>query len=300
MINLFLTNYQIGIIALLLTLLSIIIVLISIKKGVLKKALIIFVIVIISIFIIYGFRSIIISYKSHKSIEALGIGGITSSWVDLVQFNGKYGEKLKERIENAENNETWYFVTISPTGFTSEAWEPYIRDAYFNKHIDIVWIYHSVEELKENKGLQDLWKMIYVRDDDPVGHLEDIGNALRRSVQDIQKQLQQKSQKEQLLAGNIKLIESRIPHFYFGFLAIPQVVGDDLNNKNSNQNSAPPGSYGFLQLYPMYSNSYKERLGVYLDGSGDAINIYYNSILKMVDIGVKQGDLKVVYDSQLR
>src|SRR5262249_12264906 len=91
-------------------------------------------------------------------------------------------------------------------------------------------------------------------------------------------------------SGSWELYQSTLPHFYMAFLSVPK--------KHQNiqlQDPAPNGTFGFVQLYPMFASSHEQRPAIFFKAPGSITDTYYRSILGMFDEHTNQGYVQRTY-----
>lgn len=222
-----------------------------------------------------------------RALHSLGLIGITSRWIDFKEFESPFGEHLKKRLEQT-SAATWYVVSTSPEGFST--WLNIFEKAVMERGIDIKWVYHRPQEFENqnNKGLRASALMVFGRPSWAererllVGEWKDNINILKRRIDQSNANI-----RNQQTAGSWELYESKVPHFFMGFLSVPKLV-----LAAQQTDSAPEGTFGFVHLYPMFSWNYEDRPAIYFEASGSTgliTKIYYKSILSIFDDKENQG-----------
>jgi hypothetical protein len=226
--------------------------------------------------------------KLGKKILSLGIVDMTDRWTSYIDFEGIIGQRLKLQLKNAVAPATWYIVTISPEGMTP--WLHILRNAVEERGVDIKWVYHAKKTLggKGNDALKAQWEMIYSRVTKWQERVQKGQELLESQVQNLFKVVQDSCECSKVInldkpqkAGNWELYESKIAHPYFAFFSVPTKHLQD-----NRPHQAPPGTFGFIHLYPMFPHTYDSRPGIYLEAPGQCCDYYYWSVTELFSEGV--------------
>jgi hypothetical protein len=219
--------------------------------------------------------------------HSLGVFGITSYWTDFVQFKGSLGMHIKKRLLAVEHPATWYIVTMGPEGLMSWLWD--IKTAVENRGVNVKWVYHARKSVESNDALKAQWEWLMPRFPDwrdrasaeGLDYLETKIKELHHWTKESSLQIHAMDEGHQKRAGHWELYESKVPHFYMAFLSVPGKYEVSLKQ-------APDGTFGFVQLYPMFPHENHTRPALYLEAPGQILDYYYWSTVQLFDEGVKR------------
>lgn len=234
-----------------------------------------------------------------NTARSLGIVGITANWTDFIGFKGMLGQDFKEHLEGVVAPATWYIVTHSPHAFSD--WQTRFEDAVERRGIKVKWVYHAVEAVRTDKALRAQREWLSASSpnwqdraaDGPGKGLERLASYIelvKQWARDADRRIQAMNEAQRERAGCWYLYESDVPHFYMAFLAVPGECQDQQLPKQ-----APPGTFGFIQLYRMFVDDYPGRCALYLKTPGDILNYYYRSTVQLFEVGVDRGYLRCTW-----
>ncbi len=225
-----------------------------------------------------------ITVLGHEMLS-LGINGITPNWAEYAKFEGHIGLTLKEKLEHAIGPATWYIVTICPEYMLK--WMEEFQVGVEQKNITLKWVYHSRKSL-EDFAIDKQWEMLVNlpkwKDRSGNGglahHKLKVGNLHTAVVQSMNR-IERFNKEQKKKCGSWHLYESSLPHSYMGFIAIP-------GRENCMVINAPLNSFGFIHFYPMFPDSYDERLAIYIESPGRVFDYYYRSTINLFNEGCRR------------
>jgi hypothetical protein len=215
---------------------------------------------------------------------------LTESWMDLIEFRGEHGERLRQRLDAPNIGETWHVVTIAPLGFL--AWMNRFRDAVEKHEVTVKWVYHSPAAVAESQTVRSQWEMLHDYATDKKLVLSDGVRLLTGQRDELarwERSAKESAKREGKKFGKYEFYESWIAHYYMAFMAVPPGMTDFGPGA-----VAPPGTVCMLQLYPMFPDNLASRVGLYLESPSPLLDVYYRSILRFINDDPKRGYLKQV------
>ena len=102
------------------------------------------------------------------------------------------------------------------------------------------------------------------------------------------------SEREGTACGSFEIYESKIVHFFMGFMIVPRQSGAGKKPavKGWVEGQAPAGTLCVIQPYAMYPISLGARHTLFLEGESRLLDVYYNSILSFFTDGPRRGYLE--------
>ena len=216
-----------------------------------------------------------------------------TEWRDCAKGLGEAGEKIKHRLDNSKPGDNWYFISVTPDGF--EHWKPHVSEAVGRHGVNLKWIHHSKTAGEQCEKMQAQWMMNYTYPEkrrvaevlERLAHEENTLKTIVRNARHL-------SEREGTACGSFEIYESKIVHFFMGFMIVPRQSGAAQKPAVNGwvERQAPAGTLCVIQPYAMYPISLGSRHTLFLEGESRLLDVYYNSISSFFNDGRRRGYLK--------